>query len=527
MKATAYNATLTDDDGYEQFLAGLRQRFALVTADTPHLFRTDTEGLFFTFLGALPSDRRQHYTCHACRRFVEQFGGLVVIKPDGSQVPAMWDADDAPPMFSPAVEQLFRAVYRARVTGVHRVKESVWGQPVTEPWHHMSVVAPFRLLCAPTPLQTPGQIAAEKTQDFEMLQRGLAAFSIDAIRQAKALLGTDALYRSEKCLGVATWLLDLQERLAATKNERAKENMVWLAVAGAPPGWCHVRSTMIGTLLEDIASGMAFDAVSRRFAEKMHPLQYQRPTAAPTDGQIAAAEKAIETLGATGALQRRFAKIEDLQLLWRPIERGALPAEGVFGHLKNNRPGPTSLDAPAAINTWAKFAREVLPTAERIEYMVASRPENYLAFVTAANPDAPNILQWDNTVSWYVYHGGSIPVTWALQRGEWCDVTGITLKPSMWGEKPLTHQGESVTLILRGARDMRYKRGAGLFPELLRSEYHAIRHVLEAHVRVSPIAGRDEATACGLCLQKGSPWNCLVRVTVGPVRMLYRLDRWD
>lgn len=53
---------------------------------------------------------------------------------------------------------------------------------------------------------------------------------------------------------------------------------------------------MIGTLLDDIASGMSFDSVSRRFAEKMHPLQYQRPQAAPSAGNIAQAEKIVEKL---------------------------------------------------------------------------------------------------------------------------------------------------------------------------------------------------------------------------------------
>ncbi len=55
--------------------------------------------------------------------------------------------------------------------------------------------------------------------------------------------------------------------------------------------------------------------------------------------------------------------------------------------------------------TWEKFARTVLPDAETIELYVPAEAAPYVAMVTAANPQAPPILQWDraerrNPVSW-------------------------------------------------------------------------------------------------------------------------------
>ena len=76
-------------------------------------------------------------------------------------------------------------------------------------------------------------------------------------------------------------LLALHEA-RASKRGPAADNLTWLAVATAPAGFCHVRSSMIGTLLEDVAAGMPFDAIKQRFDAKMHPLQYQRPTAMPS-----------------------------------------------------------------------------------------------------------------------------------------------------------------------------------------------------------------------------------------------------
>ena len=128
-----------------------------------------------------------------------------------------------------------------------------------------------------------------------------------SLAQALKLLKSEALYRSEKVLGQAQWLYDLHRALPSRRN---RDHVLWRAVAAAPAGFCHPRSSMIGTLLEDLAAGMPFDDVSRRFAEKMHPLLYQRPQAAPSAGNIAQAEKIVaafafvlrRTLGVGGPL---------------------------------------------------------------------------------------------------------------------------------------------------------------------------------------------------------------------------------
>jgi hypothetical protein len=209
----------------------------------------------------------------------------------------------------------------------------------------------------------------------------------------------------------------------------------------------------------------------------------------------------------------------------------------VFGHLKNDkRETPDPIDVnQAQVITWDKFNWTVLPNAERLEVYAEYGKSGFFAFVTASNPEAPPILQWDsetnrNPVSWYLYHGGSQPSHWNLAAGEFHEVTAVTLQPSGWtSEKAATHQGDGAYLIVRGCRDTSPDRaGLGLFPEILRSEYHSIRAAMEAYSRSRKLSGEEEASACGMALQKSSAsWNQLVRVTVAGARVLYRLDRWD
>jgi hypothetical protein len=289
---------------------------------------------------------------------------------------------------------------------------------------------------------------------------------------------------------------------------------------------------MIGTLLEDIAAGMSFETVARRFADKMHPLAYQRPQAAPTGGAIVEAEKVMQQLGAAGSLARRFARLDEVQALWKPRASVLAPAaEGVFGHLrpKDSTIVP-SMTVPAQTMTWEKFQRTVLPTAERIEFRAWS-VGGYVALVTAVNFDAPPILQWDHTdarnpVSWYFWHGGATAASFGLNAGQFYAVEAITLKPSMWHDGN-EYQGAGVMFVLAGAHETR-QAGAALFPEIMRTEFHGIRSVIEAYSRSAEIAGLHEPHAAGVMLDKGdNTWQVVLRVLAGGKSLDYCLDRWD
>jgi hypothetical protein len=289
---------------------------------------------------------------------------------------------------------------------------------------------------------------------------------------------------------------------------------------------------MIGTLLEDIEAGLSFEEVKRRFGAKTHPLQYQRPTAAPAAGNIAQAEKIVAQLGIEPALHRRFARLDEIQAIWRqPQTPPRDETSGVFAHLQPKGAVPLlPLDVPAQTITWEKFARTVLPTAQKIEVHVLGLM-NFCALLTATNEDAPPILQWDrpeqrNPFSWYVYNGGSRPEQWGLPSSSWVNVPAVTLQPSMWFDNEQSaHQGKSTLFILEGARDTR-QSGLALFPEILRSDLHAIRATVEAYSASRQLDGADEASANGLRIGDGNAPH-RIRVTSPTGVMQYRIDRWD
>ncbi len=531
-----------DDATYEALLTSVRARFKAITGKNEgksSLFSTTTPDLYDAYLEGLAPENRQMSTCATCRKFVTRYGGVVMVGPDGKTVPVLWDPATAPEHYAGAIRALAEAVSRAPIEGVFLSGEKAWGVPQTGAWTHLAVTPPDGLVFKPGVLKTTSQIEAEKKQDHEMLVRGLDEFPLDLVRNAHSLLTTGALSQSEKCIGVAKWLLELHKARKGARNQRARDNLTWLAVGTAPTGFCHVRSTMIGTLLEDIKSELPFAQIKVRFDAKLDPLQYQRAQVAPTAGNIAQAEKIIAKLEAEGALERRFAKLADIKTLWRPgsarAESEKAKKKGVFSHLAAPaKPAAGQIEAPPVTMTWDKFSKTVLPKAEGIEYLVPASNQAYVAMVTAKNADAPPIVQWDfederNPVTWYVYHNGSAPSRWNLNAGSYHPVSAVALGPAMWSAtRTFSHQGEAVAFLLEKARDTEYSKGAGFFPSLLKSEFHEIRATIEAYAKDAVISGKDEAEACGICLTKGGTWNLTFRVTSKDgLRTAYKLDRWD
>jgi len=291
---------------------------------------------------------------------------------------------------------------------------------------------------------------------------------------------------------------------------------------------------MVGTLLEDIAAGMEFSEVSRRFASKMHPLQYQRPQAAPAAGNIAQAEAAIAKLGLTPSLERRIARLDEVPKLWEPkIEKSEQPAGGVFSHLqpKGSAPLQQMAGIPPVLMTLEKFARTVVPTAEAMELQISTARQTFIVLTTAVNPDAPPILQWDleetrNPFSWYVWHGGSAPSQFGLTSG-WVKVAAITRLPARWNDSQAEHQGDGILLLLEGARETR-QAGNALFPEQLKSSLHGIRSTIEAFSRSASMQGLAEGSAIGYDLRdKSVGYPVVIRVKAAGRVTDYKVDRWD
>ena len=518
----------TDDwPGYHEYLDRLQAGFEEHVGRQP-LFTTNATGLWEAYLASFPEQMRQRQTCTNCRHFIERFGHLVTLDEAGHQHSPIWVEHLASAENLAAVQRLRGMVERALVNGVFLSSEPVWGSPETGIWRHLAVRVPQACVFKPG-LLSASQKMAEHRESHRCLNVALDEFKPELLEQARVVLQAEALTRSEKFIGVVEWLI-ARQRERKTPQGR---NLIWKAVASAPAGFCTPRSSMVGTLLEDLAAGLPFETVKKRFDDKMHPLQYQRPQVAPSAGNIQQAEEAIAKLGLAPALERRFATLADVRFTWKPGTDKPGKAGSVFGHLKPKQAGAAELELPVRTLTWVKFRDTVLPTAEKMELRVPSSSSAFSALVTAVHADAPPLIQWDspeqrNPVTWYFYQNPSPASSWGLTPG-YVEVLGLTMKPNTWFSERFAHQGQGVFFILKGSRDSR-NSSLSLFPEFIRNDLHGVRATIEAFSKSRRLAVPEgEPLASGLMVVAAAEatWDVVLRVTSKDSVATYMLDRWD
>lgn len=527
MSTTTKTMADLDKHDYRPFLRKVQDEFDRVTQDlqnSQRLFMTGVprDLLMTTFLAGLPAELRQEYTCNCCRQFLSQFGSIVRVGDSGEIQSVLWSNPAwFPPIYRQAIRDMKNQVEQHAIEDVVMVDKRVLGTPVTGDWEHMHVLVPQHLLTRRRGTLQLSQMQAEKREDTRMLRR-LLEYQISEVAAVHTLLSSDKLYRAGRHVEWAAWLLDVRKQLDKIRDLRARDRYLWLKASEAPQGWCHLGSSMVGLLLQGVKEGKTGQELANLYSQLMDPLQYRRPSAAPKSGAIDRAEKLVQELGLARSFERRFAQLDDCQKLWWPKEQEV--TGGVFGHLRKKvYDSPKVQLTESSTITWSRFRRTVLPTA--LEIQLVKQAHGYV-FTAPVHPDSPNLLQWDNSVSWYTRVGGLVASELTVRPGR---VRAVILFPFMWEHEDWhQHQGRGVLFAVEGAQDHGPNSSSALFPEHLRSEFHEIRSVVEAHSRSSRVQGSQEGAVIGPAVREGNtagPVTLDVRTEGGVNR--YVIDRWD
>ncbi len=552
VSAAAASIPHDHDKDYTEFLDGVRRAFLnnILYLNNPSLFIADTPSLFFTYIANLPAEHRQVHACNTCAEFLDTFGKLCAVDDDGRLCTVLWVPDMVPEFYRPSV-----AAMAAIINNAPRVHKPLidsagrWGYHIKGVsknrqhfWHHLSIDPPEPYIYNERTL-TPNQAVAAWLHKFENVRRALDEFGSIPLDLVLQILKGDHVDRAERFIGPVQWLRDLHRPHVRAAHRDRWNNLIKRAVLTAPDGYCYPRSSVVAPLLEGIAAGEGLDGLRARFNRMVSADQYQRPQVAPAAGNIAAAEKVVEKLGITASLNRRFARIDEIETIWQPSWHHPTRGEarrGVFAGVVAK--GPASLPPshsttiPHSVMTWVKFNEKVLPKAERIQYRLDSVGP-YSAFTTAVAPDAPPIFKWDrprnrNPVSWYTYIRMTPSRQWNLPTHGYVDVIAVACLPNLWGPDPMPFIANGVLFILSGAVDKENSSSA-LFPELLINELHGARATIEAFSHNTPLQivvqakGENAAPACGAMITSGRTTGVTLRVLVDNVWAEYSFDRWD
>jgi hypothetical protein len=502
------------------------------------LFTVDTEGLWEEYLACFtdPVERQMH-NCRCCQNFIRHYGGLVWISEGGVAHTAIWDetalGPHVPHRYWDVVRRLTRVVGQRKVEQLYLSSDVIWGRPQEGGFSH------FWAQPAPNSFErrlTAGQAMAVRKEGHKHLGIALNDFNHQHLQQAVSMLQAGGLARPESILPMAEFLLDLQNKVHGKKGEH-RSQIIWQAIGRSAVGWWTPRASALGVLIEEIAAGKNVREITRAHGERMDPLKYQRPQAAPAAGTVKQAELIFEKLGLGPALRRRPMALEEMDLFWRPRPPSPPPSgTGLFSHLqtKNGAPPPSKaeLNSQSVTMTFAKFRRDVLPHALSIKLLTFGHG-NYLGITTAVDPEAPPILQWDelvqrNPAAWYVYSGGSSALQWNLPSAQFVSVLGISLLPAEWyGKELYKHQSHGrVLFVLEGARD-KYNKCLALFPECMRNDLHSVRSVIEAHSKSQALEDEPRQHAAGLVISEKMQFPVKLQVTTQNGVAHYAIDRTE
>jgi hypothetical protein len=500
-----------------------------------------------------PIELQQQFNCHTCSKFMKNYGDLALVDEEtGALLPLFWNPSDNIDPFIEPVNAVAKLFANRMVTQVFKLTQQKLHAGIREcgGWAHMFFEFPSTRVQAE---DIPGLSTASSTELASMLAHVLTDYDLDTVRRTSQLLLEDRLPYADGHKASIRWLLDLKENKShklEAADEVAKHNLTHHLAASSFLGCLkQLRSGAVGVLLSHVKENKSFQELERSWSGMTQPLAYMRPTAAPSAGNIAAAERLFSSLGLTKEDMRREylteSGIPDNAYIFRDRQcsESTTPKKGIFGHIVPKKAPKRSyeqskishqgdIDMPPISMSFSTFARKVLPNAQKIEYRLPDSIGLYY-FITGL-PGSKPLMQWhDDThrVSWYTHNTPVNVASHGLHSG-WTPVPYIIPFPHLWDgipattAFPLSEDMATAFKYYHSKNGFRYLIGLKgiaepgdlelcLFPTFMKSEFHGVRSTIEKYSSMGRIEKpRGAAMVGGVEIDRSShKGNHVFRVT--------------
>lgn len=366
------------------------------------LYTVDVEDIFATYLASFPEGtnpifrERTEHDCNCCKQFIRKLGKVVAITDVG--VATVWDDyADLPHPYNIVSARMAALVRQAPIKSVFRVKEGSYGQvfnydnATDQRWDHF-----FGKVDRKHKSNEPAEAIGSWNSRVHVFRRGLNELKLSAIDDVIDLIDNNGLYRGGEHKAALTEFRELKHFYDEGGHD---ELYIW---KNAGHRRAEFRNTVIGTLIVDLSDGKPIEEAVRLFESKVAPHNYKRPSAVITPRMIEDAVVTLEKLGLEGAVNRRFARLEDVSVndvlfvdnsvqdRMRDGLRGMLmeAAETHKPDIKN----ATEIDIQS-------FIDDIVPTADAMSVLVQNR--HVSNFVSLTGGDGPErLFKWPNNFAW-------------------------------------------------------------------------------------------------------------------------------
>jgi hypothetical protein len=502
---------------------------------------------------------------------MRQYGGLCVVGDDGSVIPLSWPSNiEAVPLYYKQAVQNVLNLFKGKEVGdelkLPKLNGGLLGVPLKGQWSHMSIILDYASCYRP-------YIKSQGTSTTStMLDRIIQDNTPEVIAKVCHLILTDQLPYATSHKAPLEWLRKTVNELAAQKWDPVqRKNLVARYSREAFIGCLSsLRGGLLGYLFECVREGQTFETLKNNWETKAAPTVYLRPTAAPTVGNIQTAERIFANMGYTVEdLKRVFLTLDEVPqsaVLWPPAAANVLDGQsketpppysaaaatdppttetkpkspGLFSsllpirssQLQTKTETPAYDAAPIKEITFRHFALRILPTAQTIHILPTSKDTMPYFFTRGLQNTKPLFAFHtpnSHTASWYTW-GSRGPLSQANLSAQYTTLKAIITFPHMWDfispldalddskceEFKFKRHGIRYLFVLEGAKEM-YDQELGLFPELLKSEFHGVRSTIEAFSKRGWVGqpegeGRDHVGGLEVARETGTEKHMLVGV---------------
>ncbi len=389
--------------------SALGKHFKEMSAHRLFVTKVDGQALWDLYLTSFPEGSnllyktRTEHDCSCCRHFIKNIGGVVNII-DGKIV-TLWDFKvDGP--YQQVIDAMAAYVRLHAIENIYLHTERIVGNANSrqlledksvKTWDHFFVNLPKEVV---TKKDMIGITRGANTANHDVLKRSLEEINSEAVQTVLDLIAQNSLYRGEEHKFAVEEFRKLQTRCALHANN--VDLFVWENQDTVHESVARIRNTVIGTLLVDLSEGKDLEDAVKSYEQKVAPTNYKRPTALVTKAMIAQAQKTVEELGLTTALERRYATIDDItvnNLLF--ADRATKKAMNVFDEIGAGVTVDIKKLGKIEEVSISDFLTKILPTAQSLEVMFENRHAgNLVSLIAPVDLTARQLFKWPNGFSW-------------------------------------------------------------------------------------------------------------------------------
>lgn len=402
---------------FKPFSDQINNRFNAIQKDANVFISVLTgDALYDVYLASFPEGtnpifrERTEHDCSNCKNFIRNFGGVISINTSDLSISTIWDGKHDYP-YDVVSQKMREAIIAAGPDTIFRTFQATFSQQrsttlnsetmQTASYHH------FYGSALPKFVTRDDSQVGEYNTGRQVLTDSFQRLNLSAVSTVLDLINENQLYRGT----------EHKAKVEAYKTALTKYNLlddqlkrVFIALNATNPSVARFKNSVIGTLVEDIASGVELERAVRSFETKVAPQNYQRTSQIVSQKMV---DSALETINGLGlSIERRMANLRDVSInnvLWSSGEAQPMMKDGLAGLLAGSiTTTPVKVDEKNATDIKIDdFINGILPTARGLRLLVApDLANNFMTLTTAVHEDAGRLFKWDNNFAW-AYSGGT------------------------------------------------------------------------------------------------------------------------